>query len=574
MKTNKDERNRVFFLFIVIVIWALLIGSALVKVQVVDYNKNMAHVRKQRTRTFSLHPKRGAIYDSKGEVLAISVKAKSAFLSNKNKQESLQLFKRIRRKLRFHRDSNKNWSAVKDITRRINAGKSFIWIKRKLSDDEYEKLSKIEIAPESKSQLNFLEEYKRIYPQGAMAAHVLGGVGIDEQGLAGIEFELDSLIKGKGSTVEVLLDARKKRFSQEFLTRPVPGKDIYLTIDSAVQFFVERELKKTVLKYKAKSGAVIVMRSADGAILAMAGYPVYKPGAICDTSSWKQKNRPVSFLYHPGSTFKIVLAATALEKNVCYPQQVFNCYNGVFPVKNQTIYDDHPAQKLTFEEIIIHSSNIGAANIGLKLGKKRYYEGIKGFGFGAETGIRLPGEESGILRHVKNWSGVSVAFLAYGYELLVTPMQMVCAFNVPASGGYLVQPYVLARIAGEGPIKRKSARILSPSTSSRLTSIMSRVVKLGTGKKAQIEGIEIAGKTGTTKKMKGKGTQRKYYVSSFGGFFPARNPRVTIFVVIDEPSSAYYGGEVAAPLFRVIAQKLMVYLNIFPELYRENEVRI
>lgn len=574
MKINKRESNRVFVLVIFLLIWAGAIGGTLVKTQVFDYSENIANVKKQSNRTFSLHPKRGTIYDSNGELLAISVKAKSAFLSNKNEPESLDILNKIRRKIRFHDSKESNWQALVDIRKRIKAGKKFIWIKRKLYDSEYERLKKIEVDANYKSELNFLEEYKRIYPQGAIASHVLGGVGIDEQGLAGIEFELDSIIKGKGSKIEVLIDARKKKFSHEFLIRPVPGKDIYLTIDSAVQFFVERELRKTVKKYKASGGCVVIMNSKDGSILAMAGYPDYTPDRISETSNWLQKNKAVSFLYHPGSTFKVILAATALENNVCYPQQVFNCYNGEFRVRNETIYDDHPSDRLTFEEIIIRSSNIGAARIGLRLGKKRYYQGIKTFGFGEKTNIRLPGEERGILRELRKWSGVSVAFLAHGYEILVTPLQMIRAFNVLASGGYLVKPYVVKEIEGTNLKKDKKTKILSSSTIERLTSIMTRVIKMGTGKKTRIEGIEIAGKTGTTKKMKGKARKERFYVSSFGGYFPAENPRVTMFIVIDEPKGIFYGGDVAAPLFKSIAEKLVIYLNIFPELDKKNEIRI
>jgi cell division protein FtsI/penicillin-binding protein 2 len=574
MKIRKSESNRVFALVIFLLVWAVAIGAALVKTQVFDYSENIAHVRKQSNRTFSLHPKRGTIYDSKGEVLAISVKAESAFLSNESSRESLEILKKIREKIRFHDSKDKNWQTLVDIRKRIKEGKKFIWIKRKLKDSEYESIKDIKVGADYKSKLNFLEEYKRVYPQGAIASHVLGGVGIDEQGLAGIEFGLDSIIKGKGSKIEVLIDARKKKFSQEFLIRPVPGKDIYLTIDSAVQFFVERELRKTVKKYKARGGCVVVMNSKDASILAMAGYPDYTPDRISETSNWLQKNRGVSFLYHPGSTFKIILAATALENNACYPQQTFDCCNGVFRIKNETIYDEHPADRLTFEEIIIQSSNIGAARIGKQLGKKRYYQGIKNFGFGDETNIRLPGEERGILRPLRKWSGVSVAFLAHGYEILVTPLQMTRAFNVLASGGYLERPFIVRKIEDTELKKDNKTKILSSSTIKRLTSIMTRVIKIGTGKKARIEGIEIAGKTGTTKKMKGKGGKEKFYVSSFGGYLPAENPRITMFIVIDEPKGAFYGSDVAAPLFKSIAEKLVIYLNIFPELDKKNEIRI
>ncbi|MCP5046853.1 MAG: penicillin-binding protein 2 [bacterium] len=574
MQINKSERNRVFALFILFSLWVLGIGAALVKTQVFDYSKNVNKVRSQSNRTIDQYPKRGTIYDSQGEVLAISVKAKSAFLSNKDKTDSFRLFNDIvRHRFKF------NTKKKRDIRRRIGRGDKFIWLKRKLSDKEYNRLKKVKEKNRggSRSQLGFIEEYKRIYPQGATASHILGGVGIDEQGLYGIEVSLDSTIRGKGGKAKVVQDARHKVFNLQYLTLPVPGRDIYLTIDSSIQFFVEKELEQTVKAFKARSGAVIVMNSHDGSILAMAGYPHYDPGNLKTVSPSRTRNNAISANYHPGSTFKVVLAATALERNICSPQQAFNCYNGVYQVKDRTIYDEHAYERLSFEEIIIYSSNIGAVQIGKKLGRKRYYQGIKNFGFGSRTDIRLPGEENGILHPLNKWSGVSMAFHSYGYEIGVTPLQMIQAFNVMASGGYRIQPYVLKKIDGvhlKGPQKEK---ILSDGTVHRMVSIMTDVVNKGTGKKARIEGIQVAGKTGTTKKIipgKNKSKGPRKYVSSFGGFFPAKNPKVTMFVLLDEPKGQFYGGDVAAPLFKSIAEKLSIYLKVFPELDKKREIRL
>ena len=412
-----------------------------------------------------------------------------------------------------------------------------------------------------------------MYPQDTTACHILGGVGIDEQGLYGIEYALDSTIRGMEGEARVTLDARQKAFRLSYLTEPRPGKDIYLTIDSSIQFFVEKELRETVEHYKAKGGTVIVMDVEDGAILAMANYPYYHPERVKYISPREVKNRAVSFLYPPGSTFKIILASTALELNTCSPQQVFNCYNGVYKVKDREITDVHPFSKLSFEDIIIQSSNIGAAKIAERLGRNKYYEGIKKFGFGERTGILLPGEERGIFSSPKEWTGVSLQFLAHGYEINVTPLQMVRAFNVIASGGYLVEPYLVKKINGVFLKPARKVEVLSPGTVHRMNAIMTEVVESGTGKKTQIPGIKIAGKTGTTKKIRKIGNTPRY-VPSFGGFFPAGNPRVSIFVVIDEPKGAYYGGDVAAPLFKSIAEKLSIYLRIFPELDNKNDIKI
>jgi len=574
MKITSGERKRVLILFIFLSIWTLVISAALVKTQVVDYSKHVSKIRKQTNRILSLHAKRGTIYDCRGEVLAISIKAKSAFINNENKQESLKLLYQINKKIKFRSNSRKNSKEYYSIKKRIKAGKNFIWIKRQLTDHEYDALKSIKKPANTRTDLSFIDEYKRIYPQQSTASHILGGVGVDEQGLAGIEYGLDTLIKGKGSKVEVLLDARKKSFKREYIKPPEPGKDIYLTIDAGIQFLVERELQEAVRVNRARGGAVVVMNSSTGSLLAMASCPYYHPDKLRDTSFKTQKNKAISFLYNPGSTFKVVLGATALESNACYPQQIFNCYNGVYKIMNETIYDEHPADRLSFEDIIIHSSNIGAARIGARLGKVSYYNGITRFGFGQRTGIRLPGDETGILRPVKEWSGVSVAYLSHGYEIMVTPLQMARAFNVLANNGFLLQPTVVKSIEGVRLNKEKPVRILSNSTCKRMTSIMTKVTEIGTGKKTRIEGIEIAGKTGTTKKMKSKTRGNNYYVSSFGGFFPAEKPLITMFVVIDEPRGSFYGGDVAAPLFKTIAQRLMIYLNIFPELDKTNEIRL
>jgi cell division protein FtsI (penicillin-binding protein 3) len=228
---------------------------------------------------------------------------------------------------------------------------------------------------------------------------------------------------------------------------------------------------------------------------------------------------------------------------------------------------------LSFEEIIIHSSNIGAAKIAERLGKTRYYEGIRKFGFGKRIGIRLPGEEKGIFKPLSRWTGVSLQFLAYGYEIAVTPLQMARAFNVIASGGYMIQPYILKKIEGIFPKKKRSVKLLSPGTVHRMSDIMTEVVNTGTGKRTRITGINIAGKTGTSKRIR-KNKNKEKYVPSFGGFFPAENPRVTMFVVIDEPKGQHFGGDVAAPLFKSIAEKLLIYLKIFPNSNGKSEIRI
>lgn len=554
MKINRGERRRALIVFGFFLLWVLLTTGVLIKIQVFNYSKYLAKIKNQSSRIFSLHPKRGTIFDSSGEILAISISSKSAFLTNKDKNQSLKIYKNIIGKIYLNTREKLN------IRKRIYAGKNFIWIKRKLTENDFKLLGSIN-AEGYISKLEFLDEYKRVYPQKKIASHVLGGVGVDEQGLSGVEFSLDSVIKGKGGKVDVQLDARNKIFKLEYLEKRIPGKNLNLTLDSTIQYFVEKRLKETVKENNARGGTVIVMDSTDGSVLAMASFPNYDPSKIKYVSPKTLKNNAISFLYYPGSTFKVILAASALENKTCGTNYVFNCYDGVYQINDLKIYDVHPYNKLSFRDIIIYSSNIGAARIGVKLGEKKYYRDIKKFGFGKLMDIRLPAKEKGILNPVKNWSESSVAYLAHGYEIFVTPLQMIRAFNVIASGGYLIEPKILASIDGVLFRNQEKRRIISAATAKKIADIMTDVVKDGTGGKAAVEDMRIAGKTGTAKKFK-KGKFRKLYVSSFGGFFPAEDPKITMFVVIDEPVGSYYGGDVAAPLFREISKRLIINLNI------------
>jgi len=554
MKSNYQGRKRFFFLSILFFVWIFFIAFKLFKLQVIDFNTYMAKVKAQINRIEDLHSKRGTITDRNGEILAMSLESKSAFLSNKDKEISLAVFRDF-----CHLLTLDNSQKIK-VNKRIRRGEKFIWLKRKLTDEEYQKILPLALNKQTAGTIDFIDEYRRVYPQKKIASHILGGVGMDEQALGGIETSLDSEIRGRGGKINVLIDARKKIFQFKYLEQPVAGKDIHLSIDAALQFLVERELAATVEKYQAAGGTVIVLNSADAQILAMASYPDYFPQVIWRAPAQALKNKAISFLYDPGSTFKIVLAAAALENQVCAPGEMFNCYNGVYMIKDRRITDVHPFARLSFEDIFIQSSNVGAACIGQRLGGEKYFQTIQIFGFGRRTGIMLPAEENGILNPPAKWSGVSLAFLSHGYEISVTPLQMAMAFNVLASGGNWLQPQILLNTVSQV----QGRKILSLPSQQSLTAILTAVVDRGTGKNAGIQGIAIAGKTGTARKVKA-GKYVSSYVSSFGGFFPASNPQVTVFVMIDEPQGMYYGGDVAAPLFKSIAAKIMLYLKLFPD---------
>lgn len=546
--------KRTLLLTVFLLGWAGVIGISLFRLQLFNYQKYRDRVIAQSNREFELLPKRGTIYDRNGEILAISVMTKSLAFSGKDPVLANATFDQVAPILSLPEAQQRT------IRKRLAQGR-FVWIKRKLSEGEYRRLLPLAQDDGTHGLMLFFDEYRRVYPQAKLAGSLLGGVGMDEKPLSGLELAAGSQIKGEGGRFQVLIDARRKVFQAKPLEPSRPGHDLFLTIDATLQFIVEQELSKTVADLQAQGGSVIVLDPRDGQVLAMASEPGFSPAEISRTPAALTRNRAVSFLYDPGSTFKVILGAAALETEACTPDQIIPCSHGRMMVRDRVIADVHPYDELSFAGVIVHSSNVGAARIGFRLGAVRYHHWITDFGFGRSTGIDLPGEERGILHSPSNWSDVSLAFLSFGYELSVTPLQMARAFNVLASGGYLMPPRltIVPRPAAIGSDGR--TRLLSPATVRQMTAIMTEVVTAGTGKKARVEGVNVAGKTGTAKKVKG-GRYTNDYVASFGGFFPAENPIMTIFVVVDEPKGLYYGGDVAAPLFRSIVERIRVLRGI------------
>jgi len=557
MKINRQERNRTFVVFMAFGLWGLGIVFTLVRHQVFNYNRYVERVKAQSKGIVTLHPRRGTIYDRNGDILAISVQSNSAFLSAKEPERCMELFERMRRAVSIPAQ------AVRDIRHRIKRGDRFIWYRRKLNDSDYLRLAALRKDMDEPVMLDFIKEYRRVYPQKEVAAHLLGGVGIDEQGLFGLEYGLDRMVRGRGGKVRVQRDARRKVFAVEPIDEPHPGRDVTLTIDAPMQFLVQRELARGVERFKARAGAAIVMDVHTGAIIAMASYPAFRPDRAWRVPYKRVRNKAFSFLYEPGSTFKVILAAAALENRVVTPSQEFDCGDGHLMLRNRRIEDVHPFHRLSFRDIIVQSSNVGAARVGLALGSERYYRAIQAFGFGRPVDLDLPGSEAGLLKPARRWSEVSPAFMAFGYEIMVTPIQMARAFNSIAAGGWMVEPRLLQRVDGVSLDPPKGYRVISPSTAHLVWGIMREVVEHGTGRKSQVPGLVVAGKTGTAKKVR-NGQYTDAYVSSFGGFFPLPSPQYTLFVVVDEPQTLYYGGDVAAPLFQSICARIRITERVFP----------
>ncbi|MCP2520098.1 penicillin-binding protein 2 [Candidatus Aminicenantes bacterium AC-708-M15] len=558
---QRRARTRIYFLAVLFLLWSGIIILRLIDLQIFKHDLMKKRAINQNQRIVKIIPKRGFIYDRKGRILASSVLKDSIYFIPPDGESKARQLRKIDMINQIIRLSD---SELKKIRERINKGKSFIWIKRKVEEEKAREVKRLNI-----NGVYFEKEYRRFYPQRNLASHVLGGVNIDEHGLNGVEKQYDIQLFGKEGTALFLIDAKRRRYQLKILKKPIPGKSIMLTIDEIIQYIAEKELENTVKKFEAKSGWLIIMNPWTGEILAMANYPSYDPNSY-PTNPSLERNNSIAYIYEPGSTFKIISVAAALQEDIVNERDVFDCENGRIFLAGIKIEDYKRFSLLTLPEIVYYSSNVGAIKVGLRLGKEKLYKYLKSFGFGERTGIDLPGEENGILRDIRKWSSISVGEISIGYEIGVTAIQMLRAVSAIANGGYLVTPRIVKKIIsdnGEESISLIPPRkILIKDVARKMTQFMEGVVEFGTGKKAKIIGYKIAGKTGTTQKLN---DLKKYssdsHISSFVGFVPADEPVFSMIVVINEPKGEYYGGEVAAPCFREVAKKILRYMKIFPK---------
>jgi cell division protein FtsI (penicillin-binding protein 3) len=522
----------------------------------------------QHRSRVELVPHRGPIVDRHGESLALSVDVPSVYVRPREfagQEASLPAL------------ASALGLPAKTLPSRIASGQPFVWLKRQARPREAESVERLGLRG-----VYTVPEGRRFYPLGRLAAHVLGFVGVDSQGLEGLERRLDRVIRGDARYVEVDRDARGRSMLTRGVQAPPPqGNRIELTIDAAIQEATERELAAGVATSRAVGGAAVVLDPATGEVLALANVPTYdpnRPGPTAGASAhrrWRERvrNRALTDPYEPGSTFKAVLAAAAIEEKVVTPNQMIFCENGRFPVGRWVIHDAHPHGWLAFAEVIQYSSNIGASKVADRLGRERYAGYLRAFGFGERTGIELPGESPGILRPVDAWARIDLATHSFGHGVAVTPLQMAVAFAAIANGGELRRPFVVRRVVGpDGDVllEHRSEvlrRVVSERTARTVTALLRRVVeeKGGTGSKARLEDFPVAGKTGTAQKVNLKtGGYSSKRIGSFIGFVPADAPRAVIAVLIDEPETSSYGGVVAAPVFRAIAAGVLKRLGVEP----------
>ena len=564
------SHRRLLQLFAFLSAWGVVIVARLVQVQLVRHDDYVARAQRQQERTLELSPVRGSILDARGRVLAESVAAESIYADP-------QAIADPRATATALAAIPSLGVSAAEIEAKLAGGGAFAWIVRQLPLDTAAAVKRLRLPG-----IYTLQEHRRSYPRGALAANVIGYVGVDGEGLAGVEHSLDAAVRGRPGRVTLLRDARKGMYlvGGEGANRAIDGDDVVLTIDSVVQFIAERALAKAVAGQHAIGGSAIVMDPSSGAILAMASLPTFDPNRFRDFATIVWRNRNVQDIYEPGSTFKIVTASAGLEEGVVTPSQILDCGNGSIQIANVEIHE-HGGNRyglLTFEDVMVHSSNVGAVRVGLALGQDRFYRYIRKFGFGERTGVELPGESPGLLRRTERWSEVSNASIAFGQEIGVTPLQLLSAVATVANGGVRVPPHIVERIvdgggnaiapalsAAEGPAPRPApARVISEKTAAILNEILKAVVARGTGRAAALEEHVVAGKTGTAQKAVRGGYSVDKVVASFAGYVPADRPRLAILVVVDEPKLSQYGGAVAAPAFKEIAESTLRYFGVAP----------
>src|SRR6185503_12026790 len=565
-----------FFLF-----WALAITTRLFWLQIVNHHEYVERAQKQQQRTFEVAPRRGILYDRNMRELAMTVQVDSVYADPSeidNPQTAARTLASI-----VHTDSEDKLTRVDQIAHRLEDGKNFAWVARRVSPEVSQKLHALNM-----KGIYFQKEFQRFYPDAQIAAQVLGYVGLDDNGLGGIEGKFDSKLHGTPGRMLAAMDARRKVIGSN-AQDPQPGQNLQLTIDENIQFMAERALDHNMEKTHADNGTVVVQDVHTGQILALAIRPTFNPNQFRHTTPALLKNHAVSDVYEPGSTFKLVTYAAALDQQVTHPDDMIDCQGGAITFNGRTIHDDKADH---YHVIPVHkalevSSDVAAVKLALKMGPDHFYKYIRDFGFGSRSGTELPGETRGLLRAPKRWGSTSIGSIAIGQEVGVTPIQLVSMVSTIANGGAYLPPHVLMP-AQSGPNDQRSAapqvpqpfragedlpdplptgahRVISTMTAAEMRKMMEGVVLYGTGKPAQLNGYSSGGKTGTAQKVDPVTHlySKTMHIASFAGIAPVNNPVIAIAVVMDNPKGAsYYGTAVSAPVFAEVAQQVLEYLNV------------
>lgn len=529
------------------------------ELQLVQAEELARRAARQHEKAIPLEGERGDILDRNGRVLATNVEVPSVYAVPTLIGDVRAAARRLARTLALNEAA---------LLRRLGAGKSFAWVARKIDPDKAEAVRALDLPG-----VGFAAESERFYPKRLLLGHILGFTGVDDDGLEGLERKYNAALQGAPGEIVMTRDALGRPVLPRAPARPAArGADLVLTIDEVVQHVAERELEAAVTGTGAEAGSVIVLDPSTGEVLALAVRPGFNPNRIGAQQPEQWRNRTITDLYEPGSTFKIVTAAAALEEGATRPDELFFCENGKYRIGIQVIHDHEKHGWLTFQQVIQKSSNIGLVKVASRLGAQRLHRWARVFGFGERTGVDLAGEAAGSVKPVASWSGRTLASIAIGQEIGATPLQVATAMAAVANGGWLMRPYVVAEVRAEGKSVERVApqprrRVMSERTAAALTTMLATVTQPGgTGEKAAIAGYNAAGKTGTAQKIDpatGRYASDRFVVS-FAGFAPIEDPRVVVLVVIDSPKGVAWGGSIAAPVFRAVVQSVLPYLGVRP----------
>ena len=577
MKRSRFWAVCFFFLF-----WGVAITSRLFWLQIVRHSEFVERAQKQQQRTFEVAPRRGVLYDRNMSELAMTVQVDSIYavpmeMSDSDKESAAHTLASI-----VHTDPSDAQTSEREIAKRINDGHGFAWIARRVTPDIATKVRSLNL-----KGVYFQKEFQRFYPNSDIAAQVLGYVGLDDNGLGGLEQRFDGRLHGTPGHVLTAVDARRHVLGS-VEHEPEPGQNLQLTIDKNIQFMAETALDHVMEKEHADNGTVVVQDVHTGQILALAIRPTFNPNDFRHTTSKLLKDHAVSDVYEPGSVFKLVAYSAAMDANVAKPDDMVDCQGGQITLAGRVIHDN---QGEHYGVIPVHqalevSSDVGAIKMALRVGQDRYYQYIRDFGFGQRTGIELPAETRGLLRPTSKWNGSSIGSVAMGQEVGVTPVQLVSMVSAIANGGTYLPPHILLpnQVEGTGqkpaaqaaspfkagedmpnPLPPGAHRVISEMASAEMRKMMEGVVLFGSGKPAQLNGYSAGGKTGTAQKVDPVTHlySKTMHIASFAGFAPVNNPVISVAVVIDNPKvGSYYGTAVSAPVFAEVAQEVLEYLGV------------
>ena len=577
--TAPIRRVRFVYVALIFCLWAVTIAVRLTWLQVVQHSVWVQRAKEQQQRGFTVSPQRGVLYDRNMKPLAMTVQVDSIAAVPKelgdNKADDAALLSKI-----VHADPLDAYTRESEIEARLNASRNFAWVARKVTPEIAARVMQLNL-----KGIYPQKEFKRFYPNGDLGSHVLGYVGTDDKGLGGLEMKFEDELHGEPGHEFTAIDAKRHVLGSD-VSDPIPGENLQLTIDSTIQHMAEQALDAQMAKVKASHGTIVVQDPKTGQILALAVSPRFNPNDAMHVNPKDLTDLAVSDVYEPGSTFKLVTYAAAIDAAGVKPTDMVDCQGGAMTMYGRTLHDDKSDRfgVVTVKYALEHSSDVGAAKMALKIGPDKFYKYMRGFGFGDRSGVELPSETRGLLAPPRKWGSTSILSMAIGQEVAVTPVQLVSMVSAIANGGVYLPPHILLQSTDAvnsqqhmeadpfhpenglpATLPEGARRVISEHTSEEMREMMAGVVSEGTGKAAQLNGYSSAGKTGTAQKVDEKTHTYSHQkvVASFAGFAPVNDPAISVTVVIDEPTvGILYGAEVSAPVFRQVAQEVLEYLRV------------